>query len=126
MTGVARLFFLSALVYSVLGVLLGNIMGATHDHSQMPTHAHIMVVGWVSFAVFGFFYHLFPSAGAGLMAKIHLVAAEFSLAVMIIALYIQYGGNPAIEPVLAISAMIFGATFVLFAFIASRAVLRPQ
>ena len=37
-------------------MLLGLDMAMRHDHGQLPTHAHIMVIGWVSFAIFGLFY----------------------------------------------------------------------
>ena len=67
MTGVARLFFILAIAYAILGLLLGLKMSISQDHSQMPTHAHMMVLGWLMSAVFAFFYHLFPeSAAAGL------------------------------------------------------------
>jgi hypothetical protein len=62
MRGVSAWFFGSAVVYGILGMLLGNIMGVTQDHSQLVTHAHMLLIGWVSFAIFGFFYHLFPGA----------------------------------------------------------------
>ena len=50
MTGLAARYFGSAIVYAILGMILGLVMGITHDHTQMPTHAHILVVGWVAIA----------------------------------------------------------------------------
>ena len=63
MTGVARLFFILAIAYAILGMLLGLHMAIGQDHTQMPTHAHTMVLGWLMSAVFAFFYHLFPDIG---------------------------------------------------------------
>ena len=60
MTQLASRFFGSAIIYAVLGMTLGLVMGMTQDHSQMPTHAHLMLLGWVSFAIFGVFYQMFP------------------------------------------------------------------
>ena len=54
MRGIARGFFASAVVYGLLGMLLGLDMAIRHDHVELPTHAHIMVVGWLTFAIFGF------------------------------------------------------------------------
>ena len=71
MTGLAARFFGTALVYAVLGMTLGLIMGISHDHSQMPAHAHLLVIGWVSFALYGFFYHLFPKAAGASLAMAH-------------------------------------------------------
>ncbi|MCB1479681.1 MAG: hypothetical protein R3D43_00735 [Tepidamorphaceae bacterium] len=122
MNGVARVFFLSSLVFGLAGLLLGNIMAASHDHTQLPTHAHTMVVGWLSFAVFGMFYHQFPAAAASMLAKIHMAVAELSLLVLIVALYMLYGGKMSFEPAAAISSIVYALSFLLFAFIAWRAV----
>ena len=62
MQGVARNFFTMAVIYVLVGMTLGLSMAMSHDHGQMPTHAHIMVLGWVMSAVFAFFYHLMPAA----------------------------------------------------------------
>ena len=60
MQGVARNFFILGIVMAIAGLVLGLKMAITQDHGQMPVHAHIMVVGWLMSAVFGFFCHLFP------------------------------------------------------------------
>ena len=39
--------------YAVFGMIMGVVMGSTGDHSLMPVHAHINVLGWVSLALFG-------------------------------------------------------------------------
>ena len=121
MQGVARNFFTLAVIYAVVGMLLGLSMAMSHDHSQLPTHAHIMVLGWVMSAVFAFFYHLVPAARNSKLATIHFWLAAVSSVGMVIGLYMLYGGNPSVEPVLGISAMAYFAATVLFAFIALRA-----
>ena len=121
MQGVARNFFTLAVIYAISGMMLGLSMAMSHDHSQMPTHAHIMVAGWVMSAVFAFFYHLVPAARNSKLATIHFWLAAVSSVGMVVGLYILYGGNPSIEPVLGISAMAYFAATVLFAFIALRA-----
>ena len=122
MHGVARIFFLSSLFFGLAGLVLGNVMAATQDHGQLPTHAHTMVIGWVSFALFGLFYHQFPAAASGLLAKVHVAVAEASLSVLLVGLFIHYGGNDAIEPLLGVAAIVYALSFALFAFIAARAV----
>jgi cbb3-type cytochrome oxidase subunit 1 len=121
MQGVARNFFTMAVIYSLVGMTLGLSMAMSHDHSQLPTHAHIMVLGWVMSAVFAFFYHLVPAARNSKLATIHFWLAAVSSVGMVIGLYMLYGGNPSVEPVLGISAMAYFAATVLFAFIALRA-----
>ncbi|MGE4053139.1 MAG: hypothetical protein AB7E58_00030 [Flavobacteriaceae bacterium] len=115
MTGVARIFFATALLWGIAGLILGNVMAASHDHGQMVTHAHTMVIGWISFAIFGLFYSHFPAIARSMLAKIHLVVAEASLLVLVAGLFTLYGGNPAGEPFAAIGAMVYAASFVVFA-----------
>ena len=71
MQGVARNFFTLAIIYSLCGMALGLHMSITHDHGQMPVHAHTMVAGWLMSAVFAFFYHLFPAARDSMLARVH-------------------------------------------------------
>ena len=119
MTGIAGRFFASALIYAVLGMSLGLVMGITQDHSQMPTHAHILLLGWVTFAIFGFFYHTFPNASVGRMASIHFWLAEIGFVVLIIGLFSIFGGRPEMgEPLAAIGSVTLLASMVLFAVIA--------
>lgn len=124
MQGVARNFFTLAVIYSLLGMMLGLHMAMSQDHSQIPTHAHIMVLGWLMSAVFAFFYHLVPAARASRLAIIHFWLAAVSSLGMFIGLFVLYGGNPAIEPVLGVSAMAYFASAFLFAFIALSALWR--
>ena len=121
MQKVARNFFTLAVVYALVGMALGLQMAISKDHAQMPTHAHIMVAGWLMSAVFAFFYHLVPAARNSKLATIHFWLAAVSSVGMVIGLYMLYGGNPSVEPVLGISAMAYFAATVLFAFIALRA-----
>jgi cbb3-type cytochrome oxidase subunit 1 len=124
MQGTARNFFTMAVIYSLLGMMLGLSMAMSHDHSQLPTHAHIMVLGWLMSAVFAFFYHLVPAARASRLAIVHFWIAAASSIGMFVGLFVLYGGNPAIEPVLAVSALAYFASTLLFAFIALSALWR--
>ena len=118
MVSIARWFFGTAILYGLLGMLLGLHMAIAQDHGQMPTHAHIMVIGWVSFAVFGFFYHLFGDRVSRVLAGIHCILAEVSLLGIVIGLLLFYGGNPEYEPIAAISSIAYAVSFLLFAIVA--------
>jgi cbb3-type cytochrome oxidase subunit 1 len=124
MSGLAARFFGSAVVYAVLGMLLGLVMGITKDHSQMPTHAHILVIGWVSFAIFGFFYHLFPQAAANRLAPAHFWLAQVSFVLLIVALFLLLSGNTAIDPIAAVGSTGYLMSMILFAAIAVPVVTR--
>jgi cbb3-type cytochrome oxidase subunit 1 len=118
MTGLAARFFGSAIAYAVLGMALGLIMGIAKDHAQMPTHAHLLVIGWVSFALFGFFYHLFPAAAASRLAAAHFWLAQVSFVVLIIGLFLIFGGQDNADPVAAVSSIGLLLSTILFAVIA--------
>jgi len=122
MQGAARLFFTLAIVYAILGMLLGLSMAISQDHSEMPTHAHIMLAGWVSSALFAYFYHLFPAIGSRGIAIFHFWFQTASAVVMMVSLLFVYGGNPAIEPGAAIGSIGYALGMLLFAYIALPAI----
>lgn len=126
MHAIARNFFTLAIVYAILGMLLGLSMAASHDHAQMPAHAHIMLVGWVTSAVMAFFYHLVPAAGASRLAPVHFWLAAASGIVFMASLYMLTGGNTGVEPVVAVSSMVYFASMLLFAWIALSSIWKAE
>lgn len=118
MQGVARNFFVLALVYAICGMMLGLAMAISHDHTQMPVHAHTLVAGFLTSAMFAFFYHLFPAARTSRLASVHFWLTAVSGIILLLSLYFVLAGNPAIEPVTAISSLGFFAAMLLFAWIA--------
>jgi hypothetical protein len=114
MKGAARSFFILAVCYAVAGMVLGIFMAASHDHGQMPTHAHIMVAGWVMSSVFAFFYHLFPEIGAGSMARLHFYVQAISGVVLVGSLFVLLNGNEGIEPVTALASIGFLVGMLIF------------
>jgi hypothetical protein len=124
MTGVARNFFVLAMVYAICGILLGLDMAISHDHGQMPVHAHTMVLGWLMSGFFAFFYHLFPEIGRSRLAHIHFWLTAVSGIMLLVSLFFVLGGNEAIEPVTAVSSLVFFSAVVLFVWIALPVVRR--
>jgi hypothetical protein len=118
MQGVARNFFILGIVMGIAGLVLGLKMAITQDHIQMPVHAHIMVAGWLMSAVFGFFYHLFPVARQNRLATIHFWMHAVGIVVLTVSLYFVLAGNPGVEPVTAVSSILFFLGMLLFAWIA--------
>jgi hypothetical protein len=118
MQGVARNFFILGIVMAIAGMTLGITMAMTHNHAQMPVHAHIMVAGWLMSAVFGFFYHLFPVARQNKLATIHFWMHAVGIVVLTVSLYFVLAGNPGVEPVTAVSSILFFLGLLLFAWIA--------
>lgn len=84
----SNIFLRLSVLFVVLGVSLGYYMGATHDFTVSPVHAHINLLGWVSMFLYGLFYRAFPEAGQGWLPKAHLTLAATGLPVMMIGLTI--------------------------------------
>ena len=104
-----------ALAYAICGMVLGIYMAASHDHSEMPVHAHTMVAGWVMSAIFAYFYHLFPAIGGSRMALVHFWVQAVSGVVLVVSLFFLLAGNEALEPVTALASFGFLAGTLLFA-----------
>ena len=51
-------FFSAAVVYGVIGMVWGGVMGAHNDFVTAPAHAHLNLLGWVGLALMGTFYAL--------------------------------------------------------------------
>ena len=83
MKGIALLFFATATVAVVLGMVWGIQMGISKDHTLGGAHAHLNLVGWATMALFGIYYHLTPAAAAGLLARLHYVVALAGLVLMV-------------------------------------------
>ena len=124
MHGIGKAFFLSALVYGVLGIMLGLHMAMSHNHGQMPTHAHILVIGWVSFAIFGLFYAAYGHAVPQMLARLHFWLAQISLAALVVGLFLLYSGQTQYEPIAAVSSLGYATAFLIFAAAAVTAIRR--
>jgi len=83
MRGVALWFFVSAVIYVTLGMLFGLWMSASHDHSLAPVHGHLNLVGWVTMALFGIYYHLVPAAAQTRLARLHFGIATLGVWIMV-------------------------------------------
>jgi len=75
-------FFKVAAVYFVIAIILGIVMGIRHDFSLASVHAHLNLLGWVSMALFGTIYHLYPATGSSKLATIHFWLHNLGVPVM--------------------------------------------
>ena len=118
MQGAARLFFTVAICYAVLGMTLGLFMAISQNHGEMPTHAHIMLAGWVSSAIFAFFYHQFPAVSIKGIAIFHFWFQTTCAIIMMVSLLFIYGGHPGAEPGAAVGSIGYALGMLLFGYIA--------
>jgi cbb3-type cytochrome oxidase subunit 1 len=124
MTGVARGFLGAAVIYGIVGLVLGLKMAISHDHDQIPAHAHVNLIGWASFFLFAIFYHSFGEKVSNLLARIHFWLAQISLLGLTVGLYLIYSGQTQFEPLAATSALTYAASFLVFAYTVFRFLFR--
>ncbi|WP_417464640.1 hypothetical protein [Kordiimonas sp.] len=110
-------FLRAAVIYAILGMALGIHMASSEDHSQMPTHAHLMLLGWVSMALYGVIYRGFDDIAAGKLMMAHKWLAHLGLIGLVVALYSMFSGVAGIEPLAGISSIIVLVSMILFAVI---------
>ena len=65
--------FQAAVLMAVLGMVWGLVMAVSGDHSTMPAHAPLILLGWVSLFLFGIFYHLHPAIDHSRLALIQVL-----------------------------------------------------
>lgn len=111
----SRWYLRLSVIYIVLGVTLGNVMGATGDHSLHPVHAHINLLGWVGMSIFAFFYRAFPAAAMGKLARVQFWIYVPGTVVQMVTLTLLIRGNAEMEKILGPASMLVGVTFLLFA-----------
>jgi hypothetical protein len=117
MPKVAEVFFKAAIVFLILGILMGLQMSISGKHNVVGAHAHTNLLGWVTMALFGGYYALNAVKAESRLAKVHLWTYLSSVVVMTPSLYLLYLGYPAIEPLLAISSLVALASVLIFAVI---------
>jgi len=118
MPRVSELFFKTAIVFLILGIVAGLQMAISGDHGAFPAHAHINLLGWVTSAIFGGYYALNPAKAERRVAMIHYGLYTVGLVIMLPALYwMLAGGHPQIEPVVAIGSLVVAAAVLVFAFV---------
>ena len=112
-----------AVLYLVVGVLLGMYMGITQHFMLVPVHAHVLLAGWASLALAGIIYHLYPAAGDTRLALVHFWLHNIGLPIFMIALAIALWGHPSATPIVAAGAAALVVGLVAFA---ANALLRVR
>ena len=112
MRGVALWFFTSAVIYVTCGMLFGIWMSASQDHGLASAHAHLNLVGWVTMALFGIYYHLVPAAAESRLATLHFAVATLGVWLMVPGIVLAIQGRTEILAILGSFATL--ASMLLF------------
>jgi hypothetical protein len=117
MPRISHYFFKTATILLIVGIAVGLHMGISEDHSAMPAHAHIVLLGWVTSALFGGYYALQPAKAEWRAAFVHFAIYVAGMVIMLPALYLKYTGHPQFEPLLAGGSMIVALGVLVFAYV---------
>jgi hypothetical protein len=119
MAHIDRWFLRIAVIYALVGMVLGIAMGISEDHSEFPAHAHVNLVGWVSMAIYALVYRQYPAAAASGLARLHFWIANAGALLLTVGVYLILRGMPALEPVIIIGSLLTLLGMLLFAVIVS-------
>lgn len=111
----SKVSFRMAVIFAAAGVLMGIVMAASHNHSVMPAHAHLNLLGWVSLFLFGIFYKLHPHADESVFAKVQVVTWTIGATVLVTGVTLIYTGYPVGEALAGVGSIIALIGLVLFA-----------
>jgi cbb3-type cytochrome oxidase subunit 1 len=110
----STLSFFIAVTTLAVGMAWGIVMAISKDHSAMPAHAHLNLLGWVSLFLFGVFYRLHPSLDLSRIAKIQILIWVAGTAILTIGVAMLHAGNPGGEPYAGFGSMVVFADLFLF------------
>lgn len=118
MQNIARLHLRLAVAYVILGMALGRHMGMSEDHSQLTTHAHLNLVGWVSTALFALVLRSYPERRLPTLGWIQIAVWHLAVVVTIAGLFLIFAGSPeAGEPFAIAGSLLALLGMILFAVI---------
>ncbi|WP_217647625.1 hypothetical protein [Collimonas sp. OK412] len=119
MMGFDRKFLVSGLAYAVLGLAFGIYMGMSQNHSQLVTHAHILLIGFAISVVYGVIHKLWLAGVRPGVATLQFVLHHAGALIMLASLFLlsgQFVPEETIGPVLGLSsiAVLLGMLLMLF------------
>lgn len=82
-------FLKIAVVYFLVAVCLGLVMGIIHDFAFTSVHVHLNLLGWVSMALFGIIYSIYPHVAKTKLANSHFWLHNIGLPIMQGTLFLQ-------------------------------------
>lgn len=112
--------FLAAVLMVVAGMIWGIIMAVSRDHSAMPAHAHLNLLGWVSLFLFGVFYHLHPAIDRSRTALVQVIIWIIGTVILTIGVGLIHTGHDIGDPIAAVGSLTVFAAMLLFGWLVVR------
>ena len=109
-----------AVLMVIAGMIWGIIMAISHDHSAMPAHAHLNLLGWVSLFLFGVFYHLHPVIDRSRAALVQVAVWIVGTVILTFGVGLLHTGHDIGQPFAAGGSFIFLASMLQFGWLVVR------
>ena len=106
----SSLSFRAAVLFVIAGMIWGIIMAISENHSAMPAHAHLNLLGWVSLFLIGTYYRLNPTLERSGAAMVQVWTWIAGTVVLTVGVGLIFTGHPEADPIAAV-----GSFIVLFA-----------
>jgi cbb3-type cytochrome oxidase subunit 1 len=118
MLEIDRTYVAIALLWAVVGMLLGLYMGLAENLKLLTVHVAMMLSGFVTLALYGGLYRLWPAMKKSPLAMAQFWISAVGVAVLIVGTYVlATTGSTAIAAIGSL-AMIAGAALMAWLFIA--------
>jgi len=109
-----------AVLMVIAGMIWGIIMAISHDHSAMPAHAHLNLLGWVSLFLFGVFYHLHPVIDRSRAALVQVAVWIVGTVILTFGVGLLHTGHDIGQPFAAGGSFIVLASMLQFGWLVVR------
>lgn len=116
----SSLSFPTAVLMVIAGMIWGIIMAVSRDHSAMPAHAHLNLLGWVSLFLFSLFYHLHPAIDRSRTAVAQVVLWIIGTIVLTTGVGLIHTGHDIGDPIAAVGAIVVLGAMLLFLWLVAR------
>ncbi|HEX3808973.1 MAG TPA: hypothetical protein VHW02_04675 [Rhizomicrobium sp.] len=128
MPRVSAAFFTVGVLCVLFGMCWGMQMGATSNMTEMPAHAHLNLLGWVTMALYGTFYALEKDTLLPKLAWTNFVVSTAGVAVMIpsLAMFLAHGNDPKFIPYMSAGEGLTALGMLVFAISVVRELVRKR
>ncbi|HLR51590.1 MAG TPA: cbb3-type cytochrome c oxidase subunit I [Candidatus Avamphibacillus sp.] len=76
-----------AVIYFLVGISVGLFMSSSLQLQWASAHAHVNLVGWVSTAIMGVIYSVYPKAGNNVLGKWHFWLYNIGLPIFLLSTF---------------------------------------
>jgi hypothetical protein len=121
-----RRYLVWSLCYAVAGMTLGIFMAASQNHSELVTHAHVLLIGFVVSFLYGLIHKLWLRQPPRGLANFQFLLHQAAALTVSVGLFLMYGGYVSVasaDPVLAMGSIgvLVAMLLMLYMVLKSRA-----